>query len=113
MKIYTICTKCNESVYLKSSAPTRPDLQMDKGTEFDLECNHCGRTEKKHVNDFRAESNKVVIVIGILLGAIITIILFSFYGAIATITFTIPIIFWQQQMKATKAFNSYLVRRKP
>jgi hypothetical protein len=85
---------------------------MEKGTEFEVNCKQCGTSEKKHVNDFKAESSKSIIIFGVVIGIFATAVLFYFYGAIATLTFAIPLIFWQQQLKATKAFNSYLVRRR-
>ncbi len=112
MNIITNCTSCNENVKLRTSAPSRPDLQMKKGDEFDVTCSNCGNILKKHVNDFRAVTNTTVIIIGILIGIIATVVLWTFYGAIGTVSFAIPLLFWQQQMKATKSFNSYTIKRK-
>jgi uncharacterized membrane protein len=85
---------------------------MEKGDEFIVNCKNCGKQEKKHINDVNAEPNNTIIIIGIGIGIIVTIFLWFFYGAIGTVTAIIPIIFWQQQMSATKSFNSYRIRRK-
>lgn len=112
MKLTTRCSSCKKDVKIKSSASTRPELQMEKGDEFNVNCQNCGKLEKKHVNDIRAEVNNQIIFIGIGIGILSTIILWSMFGAVGTISITIPIIFWYQQMDAIKGFNSYKIRRK-
>lgn len=112
MKLYTNCQSCKKDIVIKSSAQTRPDLQMEKGEELTVNCLNCGKVEKKHVNDIKAESNSFILLLGLVIGTIMTSILWFFYGATASIVFAIPLIFWQQQMKATKSFNSYMIRRK-
>ena len=112
MILNTTCSSCKEDIRVKSKASTRPDLQMERGTEFMVNCLKCGNTEKKHVNDVRAESSKLAVLIGFVVGVIVTIILFTMFGAIGTVSGIIPLLFWQQQTNASKAFNSYMVRRK-
>lgn len=112
MKLSTYCKSCKKDIRIKSNASTRPELQMEKGTEFNVNCQNCGKVEKKHVNDIKAEPNNILILIGAGIGIIATIILWNFYGAIGTISITIPVFLWRQQMIATKVFNSYMVRRK-
>ncbi|MBU3010308.1 hypothetical protein KO506_02735 [Polaribacter vadi] len=112
MKLYTNCKSCKKEITIKSNASTRPDLQMEKGDEFNVNCFNCGKKEKKHVNDIKAEPNKLVLLIGLLLGIFATLFLWTIYGAIGTVSIIIPLIFLQQQMSSTKGFNSYMVRRK-
>jgi len=97
---------------IRSSALTRPDLQMEKGNEFGVTCQSCGNNEKKHVNDVRAEKNNLIILLGLGIGIIVTLFLLFNYGLIGTVGLAIPLIFWKQQMSATKSFNSYTIRRK-
>jgi len=85
---------------------------MEKGSEFNVNCQSCGKMEKKHVNDIKAEPNTMVILIGVGIGIIATLFLWGFYGAVGTVSFLIPVLFWQQQMNGTRSFNSYLIRRK-
>lgn len=112
MKLYTNCKSCKKEIRIKSNASTRPDLQMEKGDEFNVNCLNCGKIEKKHVNDIKAEPNKSIILIGAVIGLFATLFLWLIYGAIGTVSIIIPLIFWQQQMSSTKSFNSYLIRRK-
>lgn len=112
MKLVTYCKSCKKGIRIKSNASTRPDLQMEKGDEFNVNCQNCGKIEKKHVNDIKAEPNNAMILIGIGIGIIATIGLWNFFGAIGTVSAIIPILFWYQQMDATKGFNSYMIRRK-
>ena len=64
------------------------------------------------MNDIKAEPNKTIIFMGIGIGIVATIFLWLYFGAIGTVSFIIPMLLWQQQMSATKSFNSYLIRRK-
>ena len=112
MNLYTNCKSCKKDIKIKSSASTRPELQMEKGDEFNVNCQNCGKMEKKHVNDIKAEPNKMILLFGIGVGILATIFLWTFYGAIGTVSIIIPVLFWQQQMNSTKGFNSYLIRRK-
>ncbi len=112
MNLYTVCRSCKESNNVKSDAITRPDLQMEKGSEFNFNCSKCGKFDKVHVNDVSAEPNKKIILIGLILGVILAIILVIIYGAIGTASAIIPLLFWQMEMKSTKSFNSYMIRRK-
>ena len=112
MKLTTRCSSCKKDIIIKSNASTRPDLQMEKGDEFNVNCQNCGKIEKKHVNDIKAEPSNIPIFIGVGIGIIVAIVLWSMFGAIGTTSFIIPILFWYQQMDATKGFNSYMIRRK-
>ena len=112
MKLYTNCKSCKKDIEIKSSASTRPELQMEKGDEFNVNCQNCGKMEKKHINDIKAEPNKRILLFGAIIGILATIFLWFFYGAIGTVSIIIPVLFWQQQMNGTKGFNSYLIRRK-
>lgn len=113
MKLYIRCTSCKKELTLKSSANTRPDLQMEKGAaEFQVNCMHCGKLFKAHVNDLRAESNVSVTLYSLLATVIIMVVLWFFLGIISTIFFIIPLLVWYAQKQAAKAFNSYLIRRR-
>jgi len=111
MKLFTYCKSCKKEIKIKSSSETRPDLQMEKGREFKVNCQNCGTVEKKHVNDVKAQANNIIIYSGIGLGTIASILLWIFYGTIASLAFAIPILIYQQQMNSVKSFNSYTVRR--
>ncbi len=112
MKLYTHCTSCKKEISIQSNATTRPNLQMEKGDEFNIQCRNCARVQKRHVNEIRAEVNTNVILIGIGISAIATIVLWMMYGAIGTISISIPLILWYQQMDNVKSFNSYRIRRR-
>jgi len=112
MKLVTRCKSCNKDIIIKSNAATRPDLQMQKGDEFKVNCFNCGKIDKKHVNDIKAEANNMIILIGVAIGVIASIALWVLFGTIGTIGLAIPILFWYQQMDAIKGFNSYMIKRK-
>jgi len=112
MDLVTYCKSCKKKIKIKSNAETRPDLQMVLGDEFTVNCQNCGIMEKKHVNDIKAAPNKTIILIGVGIGILVTIFLWIYFGIIGTIGIIIPILFWQQQINATKSFNKYMIRRK-
>lgn len=111
MKLSTSCPSCQKGIKIKSWAATRPELEMEKGDEFNVNCNHCGITTKKHVNEIVAEKNLLIIAVGVLLGIVTTYFLWDF-GFISTFSGAIPLLFWQQEERATNTFNSYTIKRK-
>ena len=85
---------------------------MEKGDEFRVNCKACGAIKKKHMNDIIAVPNQIFIPLGLLTGITASIGLLVIYGVIGSVIALIPITFWYQQMNATRAFNSYRIRRK-
>ncbi len=65
-----------------------------------------------HVNDIKAKPNNVILLIGAALGILVTVFLWSYFGAIGTISIIIPVLISRQQTNEAKAFNSYMIRRK-
>ena len=112
MILTTRCLSCKADIKIKSSAKTRPDLQMEKGDTFELICQACGHKQTVHVNDVVAEVNNIIIMIGVIIGLLATSVLWFMFGAIGALSIIIPILFWQQQMASVRAFNSYKIRRK-
>ena len=112
MKLYTYCKSCKAEIYIKSSAPSRAELEREKGLEFDINCENCGNLEKKHVNDIKAKPSRTAILIVIIIVIIVTVVLWKYYGIIGTISGIIPLLFWKEQMKSSKLFNSYMLGRK-
>ena len=111
MKLFTVCNSCREQTLIKSNASTRPELIMDKGEEFNIQCTNCNKNENIHVNDVRAKQNKSVIIGGLIVGLIVTLVLWNFFGAIGTISGIIPALIWMQQNNSVNTFNKYLTRR--
>lgn len=112
MKLYTYCKSCKSNIKIKSDAPTRPELQMVMGDELKINCKNCGKMDKAHVNDIKAEPNRFILILGVILGVLFSILLWTYYNGIATISIIIPLLFWQQQRTAVRAFNSYMIKRK-
>ena len=111
MKLFTKCNSCKEEILIKSNASTRPDLEIERGEKFVVNCTSCGRNLEKHVNDIKAKENNFFIIGGVVLSIIVTLVLWNFFGAVGTISGAIPILIWKQQNNAVHAFNSYRVRR--
>lgn len=111
MQLLTTCKSCRADIPVKSSAATRPELIMEKGENFSIQCPSCASHQEKHVNDVRARINQMILLGGVALGVIATIILWIFYGAIGAVSMAIPTLIWKQQSDAVSAFNRYLGRR--
>ncbi|WP_377715614.1 hypothetical protein [Pseudofulvibacter geojedonensis] len=84
------------------------ELSKDEVKE---KCKNCGHTNTKHINRLHAEQNYYIILLGVLIAAVITILMWDF-GFISTLTATIPIYFWMGEQKKASAFNSTMIRRK-
>lgn len=112
MNLYTYCKSCKKNIKVKSEAVTRPDLQMEKGDEFMVNCQNCGTMEKKHVNEITAEPNNIILMLGVGIGIVVSIFLWIYLGLIGILGIIIPFVFWQQQMNTTKSYNKYMIRRK-
>ena len=112
MRLNIYCTSCKADSKIKSQATTRPELQMEKGDDFVLNCKNCGKTEKKHINDVKAEIDNRLLIGGTIVGIIATIILWIYFGAIGTVSIGIPLLIWQLQMGSVKTFNAFMIKRK-
>ena len=94
MRLNTYCTSCKTDFKIKSQATTRPELQME------------------HINDVRAEIDNNILIGAVVIGVIATIILWVYFGAIATVSIGIPLLVWNYQMGSVKTFNSFMIKRK-
>ncbi len=80
--------------------------------EVHVNCDYCGKLDKKHINRITAVVDNRIMLVGVGVGVISTIVLWNFFGAIATITFCVPIIFWRYDGEKAHRFNSYALKRK-
>ncbi len=111
MNLYSTCTHCKTDISIKQKAPTRGDFQMKYGNSLELKCEHCGENQNVHINKIRAKESKLILLSGFIVSLIVTAFLWSFYGAISTVTIVIPVLVWYQQIKNTRSFNHYMIRR--
>jgi len=84
---------------------------MDKGEEFNIQCSNCHKNSKIHVNDVRAKKNNTVLMGGLIVGLLVTLLLWNLIGAVSTLSILVPGIIWKQQSDAVNTFNKYLTRR--
>lgn len=112
MKLMYTCSVCKKQNLLKHKEATRSDLQLKVGgNEVKVNCNSCGKFDKKHINRITAVVDNRIVFFGIIVGGISTIVLWTFLGAIAVFTFSIPIFFWKYDSEKAHKFNSYAIRR--
>lgn len=109
MHLYTNCTGCKKELKVKSFAPTRPELIMDKGEQFKMNCNDCGKLLNVSVNDVKAKMNQSFIIVGVILGVLLVPILWIYIAGVSTLCLSIPIWIWKSEQDATKLFNSYRI----
>jgi len=83
MRLRYSCSICKASNYFTPKAPTRADLQMKFGSdEVQVNCKHCGKLEKKHINKISGTADNRMILIGLGIGVIVGITVLLFYGFI-------------------------------
>jgi len=111
MKLITNCKSCKKEIGIKSNASTRPELGMEKGDTFNINCLHCGNNAKVHINDVRAVSSHIITIGGVIISLLVTAALWKIVGLVGIISITIPLFIWQYQNKAAHAFNVYRSRR--
>lgn len=107
-KYYT-CKACNENSKIKSMASDRVELERDMGETFRATCTHCHDSRTVHVNDVKAEPNKIVLAAGGLAGVVATVALWQ-VGFIAVISLALPGIVYGAQAKAASTFNGYKIK---
>jgi len=109
MVIFAKCPSCKKHVSLKTNSNTRPELAQEKGESIKINCDDCGKNFNSHPNDIRAKTNNKFLFITVSLTLLISAVLILFFGFIATLIMSIPLIFVSQQNKNVHAFNSYRI----
>ncbi|MBT8262829.1 MAG: hypothetical protein KJO05_08405 [Bacteroidia bacterium] len=112
MKLNFTCSIWNEKNKFRPIAPNRGELQMKMGDDVNVNCVQCGSLEKKHLNDIYAVVDYRIILVGVILGIIVTVPLWMYYGAIAAVSGMIPILIYGYENKTGHAFNYYRIKRK-
>jgi len=113
MKLFYSCTSCKKVNPFSPKASDRGVLQMRLGnSEVQVNCQGCGKREKIHLNKIYAAINYLPILIAVGLSAVVTLLLLTIYGAIGTVTMSIPVIFWLAESNAANTFNKFLIRRR-
>jgi len=107
MKLSINCKSCRTSNSIKSSAMTRPEFAKYEGEEFNLNCTSCGVNQKIHVNEVRATATVIPVILGVGISIIFTLFLLGVLGAIASVSFAIPIYIWRQQQINVSGWNKY------
>jgi len=82
------------------------------GDEVRVNCDYCGKLDKKHLNRITAVADKRILIIGFFSGAILSLILIYFFGLIAALILSLPIIVWRHENENAHKFNSYAIKRK-
>ena len=125
MRLTYTCSTCKKQNYLKLKASSRADLQMKFGDEMKVNCNSCGKFEKRHINRISAVVDNRQVVGGFVAGLIIVLLsgvyLFSslntgiaWWKVIAAAGSTIagiPVFLWNRENKVVGDFNRYAIRR--
>lgn len=112
MKLSYRCESCKKENYITTKVNTRLELQMELNKdEIKDNCKSCGQTNTKHLNRLHAEQNYTKILIGVLIAALITVLMWD-YGFVSTLSGSIPLYLWVGEQKKTSAFNSAMIRRK-
>ncbi len=112
MRLTYTCSVCKKQNFLKEKADTRPELQKKLGRdEVHVNCDNCGKMDKKHINRITAVVDQRITALGLILGSIISFVLIYLFGFIAALTLSLPIIVWRYESENAHKFNSYAIRR--
>lgn len=114
MKLVTKCESCKNEIEVKAfMVSNRIDLSKAKGEEFNLNCPHCHHLNEVYVDEVNAIKNVTLFIIvsvsSFVLALVLSIVLFQYYGIIATASFGIPILLsvsiLQYERNKIKEFN--------
>ncbi|MEQ9009682.1 MAG: hypothetical protein RLP12_17520 [Ekhidna sp.] len=67
MKLYTRCSKCREEINFSAWVSVRFAQAKKLNEKIELRCTNCNTSNKYHVNDIRAEKNKIVALVASLI----------------------------------------------
>lgn len=67
MNLYTHCKNCKFEIDFSISARDRFVLARKLGEQIDLNCNSCGTWKQYHVNEIKAEENKIISLMALLI----------------------------------------------
>ena len=113
MRLTYTCRVCKQQNYLPIKEETRPDLQKKvNADEVRVNCKNCGIDDKRHINRITAIPDNRIILVGVIMGVILTFVLIQYLGLIASIAFSTPIFVWKYESEQAHKFNSYALRRK-
>ncbi|WP_298485245.1 hypothetical protein [uncultured Maribacter sp.] len=113
MRLTYTCRVCKQQNYLPIKEETRPDLQKKvNADEVRVNCKNCGKDDKRHISRITAIPDNRIILVGVIMGVILTFVLIQYLGLIASITFSTPIFVWKYESEQAHKFNSYALRRK-
>ncbi len=113
MRLTYTCRACKRRNFLNLREDNRANLQMKvNDEEVIVNCNNCGKTDKRHINRITAIPDNRVIIVSVVLGVVVTAILISYLGFIASFSFSIPIFVWRYEGEQAHKFNSVVIRRK-
>jgi hypothetical protein len=105
------CIFCETENKIKIEEEDRGTLQMKKGDELPFTCTSCHKKDKVHINKITAKSNKIFLLISILI-SIVSLILTFKYGFIAYISFGLPMLVYTYLNSLENTFNSYRIKTK-
>lgn len=111
MKLSYYCKSCNKKNHYQTNINDRFELQKEVGDEINIRCTKCGTVNKKHINRLTAEPNRLYVIIGLVIAAILTILLWDL-GFVSSLTLTIPIYLFFDAQKRASDYNKIMISRK-
>jgi hypothetical protein len=112
MRLTYICASCKKQNYLSEKDDDSASLQRRLSSdEIRVNCNSCGKMDKKHLNKITAVADNRIVLLGIPLGILVTATLIFVFGLLAAITFSIPIYIWSYEQKKAHQFNLFRIRK--
>ena len=107
MILSTPCRVCKTEIIVDSKAPSRPELEKEVGEKFDIECPKCLYRNTVRLNKVKAHESNKTMIFGLLLTTVLTAILWIFFGAISTLSFSLVFIIIGVERQNVANFNAY------
>lgn len=126
MKVVTKCFRCEAEISKQIFTADRGELEREVGKKIELRCKQCLEFGEYHLNDLRAEPNKVLLLIALIGFLILTPFIFYFLSdfifsgtflhrllsifSVGTVPVSVLMIIQKNERKRTESFNRYKIR---
>ena len=114
MRLFYYCSSCQKENSFTTKAKDRFGLQKERGNFINERCKNCGTINKRRINRVHAKANKWIILVGGILGILITCIIILSLPLFITLfvvptVFSVPYLAWRYQEKKASAFNKVML----
>ena len=125
MRLVYTCSSCKKTNFFKPKLESRAHLQAKFGDMVRVNCEHCGKMEKKHLNRISAAVDNRLVVGGFIAGLSFIFLIggylesmmqgsLSFWkilGVVGSAAAGLPMFLWNNENKAVRNFNRLAIKK--